>query len=394
MPTAVGSQASPVGRVLAWWGRELAAVLPGTGRTPAGRLPSRVISIEGSQLRLIDRSGTARRGAAAARPVTRQDLLAALSGTARADRDRAIALRLPYAACFVRRVELPMAAPAHIPRLLALDLERNSPFASGDILSAYMIEPRPGSASDRIVARQLIIKRSAVADLVADAEAAGLEVARIDCWNEDGTAALPVDFLASARTDADEARPGRGRRLLLALAPLALAATAGYIASDRHAAALAGLESRTAGLKGGAQSGREAQARARADLATFAAVRKARRDYVGRARMLEELTTLLPDTAWISELRIEGGQVDISGHAASAADLVRTLDRSRTFAEASLTAPVTFDQGEGKERFSLRVRLREAAQPPPPPDAAHKAQPAAMPTPLPSEAADAPRGAP
>jgi len=31
------------------------------------------------------------------------------------------------------------------------------------------------------------------------------------------------------------------------------------------------------------------------------------------------------------------------------------------FAEPALTAPLTFDQQEDKERFSLRVRLRQVA---------------------------------
>ena len=69
---------------------------------------------------------------------------------------------------------------------------------------------------------------------------------------------------------------------------------------------------------------------------------------------------MIPDTAWITDLRIDGTTVDISGLAASAVALVPTLERSTLFVDATSTAPLTFDQRQDKERFSIRVRFRSA----------------------------------
>ena len=40
--------------------------------------------------------------------------------------------------------------------------------------------------------------------------------------------------------------------------------------------------------------------------------------------------------------------------------LIPTLERSPVFVDAVSVAPLTFDQQEAKERFSIRVRMRAA----------------------------------
>ena len=75
--------------------------------------------------------------------------------------------------------------------------------------------------------------------------------------------------------------------------------------------------------------------------------------------VLEEISRVLPDSVWLSDLRIEGDTLDISGLAKSGAALPSLLEKSPLFADAALTAPLTLDPREDKERFSLRVRIKQ-----------------------------------
>jgi len=50
------------------------------------------------------------------------------------------------------------------------------------------------------------------------------------------------------------------------------------------------------------------------------------------------------------------------GFSSAAASLVGMVDRSALFADASLTAPVTLDPIEGRERLSLQAKLRPREQ--------------------------------
>ena len=51
----------------------------------------------------------------------------------------------------------------------------------------------------------------------------------------------------------------------------------------------------------------------------------------------------------------------MSGLAKSGATLPALFEKSPLLVEGALSAPVTFDQREDKERFSLRVRIRRSA---------------------------------
>ncbi len=51
--------------------------------------------------------------------------------------------------------------------------------------------------------------------------------------------------------------------------------------------------------------------------------------------ILESLSKTLPDDAHLTELRIEGGKVQIAGSAADASALIRLIEQSRQFTQAT-----------------------------------------------------------
>ena len=55
--------------------------------------------------------------------------------------------------------------------------------------------------------------------------------------------------------------------------------------------------------------------------------------------ILEALSKTLPDNAHLTELRIEGGKVQIAGSAADAPALIRLIEQSRHFTQATFFAP-------------------------------------------------------
>jgi general secretion pathway protein L len=95
--------------------------------------------------------------------------------------------------------------------------------------------------------------------------------------------------------------------------------------------------------------------------------RDARRILAERARrtsatvILEEVTRLLPDAAFLQQLCYERDKVDLVGYANSAVALLPIFERSEFFHDARLTAPVVRDSGEKGERFGIRLLLRNAA---------------------------------
>jgi general secretion pathway protein L len=78
--------------------------------------------------------------------------------------------------------------------------------------------------------------------------------------------------------------------------------------------------------------------------------------------LLDEISRLMPDDAWVSELRIDGDIVDMTGYARQATALLPLFEHSALFEDARFSSPVRFDPAQDRERFGLRVRLRRASE--------------------------------
>jgi Tfp pilus assembly protein PilN len=95
--------------------------------------------------------------------------------------------------------------------------------------------------------------------------------------------------------------------------------------------------------------------------------RRARLEYLtsmmlGRGRqadILRELTGLLPDSVYLTELTYRNRTVEITGLAPSASQLLPVLEGSPLFVGVEFSAPIVA-QGAGLERFRIRLRLENA----------------------------------
>ena len=93
-------------------------------------------------------------------------------------------------------------------------------------------------------------------------------------------------------------------------------------------------------------------------------VRRERLDYLeatvgGRARpseLLRELTRLLPDSAYLSELTFKGRTVEVTGLAPAAEQLLPLIEASLLFSGVEFSAPIV-SQGQGLQRFRIRMQL-------------------------------------
>jgi general secretion pathway protein L len=84
---------------------------------------------------------------------------------------------------------------------------------------------------------------------------------------------------------------------------------------------------------------------------------------ISKVDVLQELTRLIPDTTWIWNLKYNGKEIELSGFADSASDLIPLLDKSPLFEKVEFVAPVTKEmqmRGDGnkeKERFKIKARI-------------------------------------
>ena len=348
-------------RFLAWWGEELAELVPAPLRRWAARDARRsVLAVEDGSLIHYEESGgrLVRRGAA---PLPAQGASPDLANLVPRS-GGPVGLRLPRSACLIRRVELPAAARRDCDKILELDLERSTPFRRQDIYCDHVVEDAP-ARDGKIWVRQIVVKRELIDPIARQLASAGIEIGFADCWDETGKPALPIDLLRGARHDPGAARHRLSPAVILGVCALVLAGSAVAIGLAKYQAALASLEAETDAAKVKALAVRRSLTGLESALGQVAELRRLKTARPPAIRILDELTRLLPDNAWVSFLKIEGEAVEVTIVAPATGELLALFERSPLFGAASLTAPVTYDAAGHSERATVRMTLRPNAPP-------------------------------
>lgn len=289
------------------------------------------------------------------------------SGRTRIDRDALASLpawkrflatatvTVPANLCFMRQFTLPRSALARGSEIVQLDLARTTPFQPDQVYSDWYVLDPDNSAS-HVSIQQIILKRNIIRPLLGDLSVAGVPVRALAVVDADGET-LPVNLLQEFQ------RARLVRWLWRVIAVAALIVFVIFIAGT--GARIATLSREIASNNAVAQQLQTRLAAVRrqiSDADTFAAVmataheRKA--GMVPITALLEELTRLLPDSTWLSELRIEKETGFISGRSSNASELIRLLSRSSALKELSFTSPVVRDPLNGIERFQIRFEIR------------------------------------
>jgi general secretion pathway protein L len=350
-----------VARFLSWWRDELWDLVPESGRrlmTSAG--PSVVFAEVEGGFQVLTTEADGARSRPAPETLARGQALLLLAEIARKGGNVIASLRVPVRRCYSRRVELPKAARGDARRILNLDLERVTPFRLKDVYTAHVEEG--DGAGGKVWVRQLVAKREAIDPLIADVRSSGFDVAFVDCWERDPSIGLPLILLEphASTNSGGEGRSVTPLRALLVTA-IILVLSSVVLTVWRNEAALAEIRTETSKTRERAASVRKVLDRADATVGDLTRVQQLKLTRIPALDVLEELSRVLPDSVWLSEFRLEGDALDISGLAKSGATLPPLFAQSTIFADAALTAPLTLDSREDKERFSLRVRIKQPA---------------------------------
>ncbi len=94
--------------------------------------------------------------------------------------------------------------------------------------------------------------------------------------------------------------------------------------------------------------------------------RKIETGELSKIEVLRELAQILPSTVWIWNLKYNGKEIEISGFADSASDLIPLIDKSLLFEKVEFLAPVTKERlrtivdgaavDKEKERFKIKMK--------------------------------------
>jgi general secretion pathway protein L len=355
MSSVIGLARNGLAAFLSWWLAELTGLVPRQLRRVARRDRNQVVLLLNQQETLVvERAGERARvigSVAADRPDRAAQLGALLQRTRR--RRQPVTICLSGDLGLRKIVNLPLAARDDLDQLLRFEMDRLTPFRADEVHFAHRIVDT--DLQDRRITVELVVAPRAMVDQALEtARMVGVVPARLELVGAQGDAPEPLDLLPHRSAD----RAGQ-RRLVRALMLLALLLTivAVAIPLERQRSKLADLNDRIAASR--AEAEKSSVLREQLDLLTqtgyFLLTEKARRPMA--TDVLAELTRLVPDEAYLSQLVLQESQVELYGSAATASDLIGLLDQSPLFRAPQFRSPVTQDVDDGAERFHLSVEL-------------------------------------
>ncbi len=264
-----------------------------------------------------------------------------------------VAVILPASEVLRPGVRLPRAGDGTLRKALHFELARLSPLDPDALYFDHAVPPGKAGALAELSLR--IIRRSTVDGAVALAHAAGLSVAAIGFAGDARPADwrhFPIDRAAFLRT--------QWRRWSIpALAALALLLLLALLAAAyaRGGERAAQLDDLLFAERGRAAAVEHMEREIRRIDSQSAFLTKQKRSPLLVAT-LADLSQLLPDNTWISQIGMSGAKVRIQGFSRASAALVGLIERSGRYRNAQFVAPLVQAGNTGAERFDMTFEIR------------------------------------
>lgn len=105
--------------------------------------------------------------------------------------------------------------------------------------------------------------------------------------------------------------------------------------------------------------------RGAADLSGVGVIEKHKREVPSSVIVIDALSQILPDDTYLTELRILGDKLQIVGVSRDPPGLIRILEQSSHFSQATFFAPTTRSPSETRKHFSIEAHLEPVYTPGP-----------------------------
>ena len=251
----------------------------------------------------------------------------------------------------IRSLELPQGARQFLEGVVRSQIDRLTPWSANEAAFGWSEPTDPGNGQISITVAATA--RSLVAPIARAAMTARADQVRMATRIGEGqTLVIPV---FAQDTGGGNGGQGLRRGLVagLALSSLAFALSLGawFVAGGGNDARMADLQNRIAE--------RRAELINRRGPAAEEALKalQARKWATPSAVItLEALTKTLPDNSHLTEFRIEGGKVQIAGTATDPPALIRLIEQSRQFTQATFFAP-TVRGPSGGQSFHIEAHI-------------------------------------
>lgn len=268
---------------------------------------------------------------------------------------RSVELVLQPTHFLFRPLELPKRAAEFLDGIVRAQIDRLTPWSPGEAVFGWA--PPSEMADDRIGLTVAATPRTRIAPHVQALKAAGAKSIVVSTWLEGSDAgSTPIrvhEHVVSGMLGVARVRSALLAVLVAVSAMTALATAAAGIVGAGFETQLDELNERIAEQRRILTRGNEG-----GETAALHALEQRKHDGAATVLVLEALSQVLPDHTYVTEMQIERDKLQVTGVSRDAPALIRLLEQSSRFAQATFAAPTTRAPQDAGERFHIAAQIR------------------------------------
>ena len=252
-------------------------------------------------------------------------------------------------------LRLPGAAIDNYREAVEFQIERQTPFRRDEVY--FDCCPLAPAASTNLVGVEFIVaRRDKVAAALQRVTAMGISVDFVTAKFDRAIRGAPFNLLPSSNSP--RRRQPVGLNLALASLALLLGGLLVYLPLDHDRQRTLALSTRVDQLRTEAQVATRLRDQIKTEKQNILSVIDRKNETPPFIRILDDLTQLMPDEAWVSRLDYKDGTIRIVVHAPESGTIVRLIEGSDEFSNAQMVTAVRRQPNTGRERFTLSFSTR------------------------------------
>jgi general secretion pathway protein L len=238
-------------------------------------------------------------------------------------------------------------------QMAAIDVQSATPLDPADVIILFARNAQHLSGH-----RFFVVKRKMLEPLVKAIEGIPAELFSLALQTEHGLLEMEPDGYRQLTTHAKRSVIMRKAAVAVLAACLAGVVATFAHAEWRYAHIAQQLDAAIENLDVDVKEVRALSERRKDRIRQITSVRAQKQQAVPMVQIWEELSRVIPDNAWVSDLSINGGKVRVTGFSQSAAGLIAALDASPLFRSPTFSAPVVKAPDMYRERFTIDMELQ------------------------------------
>lgn len=269
-----------------------------------------------------------------------------------------IRLCLPAQDVLYLPVELPLAVESNLGESLQYQLDQLTPFRPDQVYYDYSIAER-NAEHGRLKVDLRMALRPRVDQLLERLASIGIRPHAVDCAiSEDQPAGTgKFNLLPAAQRPRHVYRRARINWLLAGALVLVLAVVM-VESLALHKRTVTRLQAQVADLRQQADEVVQLQQELEDALlaANFLAERRRRQPV--SLDVINELSSILPSSMWLRQMRMQGDKLTMSGLANESQELIDVISESGLLADAEFSGAIRIDPASGRETFNATARIK------------------------------------